>query len=355
MKQFVLLAAMLAGNAFGQITIDSADIVSSVGDSWSYKYCQNTVTVDIGSAGGPQAWTFDTAGFAGYVLTMGCVDIAATPFPTQFPQATGAFREERGPWTLYYFRRLEADAMYDLGFGLEAGGTTKAYRYTPASVHLQLPATLGTAWQSNYYYTDSLDDTTCVRTMYALINHVDAWGTGTTPAGTWPCLRRNVIERMREETWVNGALATAESSMTRRCFWGAAGVGTIAMAHSLENDTNPSFTTADDVMYLTRTNTAAVTNEPAGNRPRISIAPNPARGGATLHYSLAAAGPALAQVRDRSGRLVRVLVSASQAPGSHAVRWDGRDSGGRAVPAGIYFVNLTADGIESLAKLVLAR
>ena len=311
--------------------------------------------MNVGSPGGPQAWTFDTAGFAGYVLTLGCVEVASTPFAGEFPQANGAFREERGPWTLYYYRRLEAEAASDPGFGLDAGGMTKAYPYTPAVMELPLPATLGAAWQSNYYYLDSLDDTTCVRTMSMLVNHVDAWGTATTPAGTWPCLRRNIFERQRVETWVHGLRVAAESSRTRRFYWLAAGVGTVAMARSLFCDTSTLFTEADDVMFLVRTNTAAVAETPGSGRAGLRCGPNPARGGATLRYELTAAGPVRLSVRDRSGRLVRELVDAMQGPGTHAARWDGRDQAGRAVAPGVYFAGLAAGGADSRAKLVLAR
>jgi len=42
-------------------------------------------------------------------------------------------------------------------------------------------------------------------------------------------------------------------------------------------------------------------------------------------------------------------------PGAHWARWDGRTDGGRPAASGIYFVRLTAGGVERSAKLVLVR
>jgi hypothetical protein len=38
-----------------------------------------------------------------------------------------------------------------------------------------------------------------------------------------------------------------------------------------------------------------------------------------------------------------------------SVVWDGRDDGGRAVPAGVYFVKFTADNQQQVEKTILFR
>ena len=39
--------------------------------------------------------------------------------------------------------------------------------------------------------------------------------------------------------------------------------------------------------------------------------------------------------------------------GAHAIPWDGRDDGGRRVPAGVYFVRFAADGMVETGKALL--
>ncbi|MFQ5570719.1 MAG: T9SS type A sorting domain-containing protein [Rhodothermales bacterium] len=68
--------------------------------------------------------------------------------------------------------------------------------------------------------------------------------------------------------------------------------------------------------------------------------PNPFRESTTITYEVKQPGPVTVTVYDALGRKVKTLVDAQQVPGSHAVTWDGRDAGGQAVAAGIYFYRL---------------
>ena len=99
---------------------------------------------------------------------------------------------------------------------------------------------------------------------------------------------------------------------------------------------------------------------PAVTVPRIArIAPNP--GGTRVadtrvDFVLPAAGPVSLDLYDVRGAVVRRLRVDAAAAGPGSATWDGRDAAGRAVPAGIYFVELRAGGRSDRAKLVrLAR
>jgi hypothetical protein len=84
--------------------------------------------------------------------------------------------------------------------------------------------------------------------------------------------------------------------------------------------------------------------------------PNPFRTGTALTYELDAAGPVTISVHDVSGRRVRALAeSAWHEAGSHRSQWDGRDDGGREVPAGIYFQVVRAPGGSAAARVVRLR
>jgi hypothetical protein len=83
--------------------------------------------------------------------------------------------------------------------------------------------------------------------------------------------------------------------------------------------------------------------------------PNPFTKGTLVNYELAQYGPVDITMHDVSGRLVRRLESGPRQRGIHAVRWDGSDGHGRALPAGVYFVRLAAAGAVSTGRLTLVR
>lgn len=82
---------------------------------------------------------------------------------------------------------------------------------------------------------------------------------------------------------------------------------------------------------------------------------NPLRGEAAIGVDLAAAGLVGAEVSDVTGRRVRSLGEVALTPGSHVLRWDGRDGAGRPVPSGVYFVRVRSGAQANVLKLVRAR
>ncbi len=83
--------------------------------------------------------------------------------------------------------------------------------------------------------------------------------------------------------------------------------------------------------------------------------PNPSTGSTVIVYSLATAVPTELAIYDVTGRRVRTLVSAEQPAGVYENVWDGRDEGGRAVSAGVYFYRLSAGHWQSERKLIVIQ
>jgi hypothetical protein len=80
--------------------------------------------------------------------------------------------------------------------------------------------------------------------------------------------------------------------------------------------------------------------------------PNPSPGNSRMAYVLSRAGPVRLDLFATSGARVRSLESGVREAGPHELVWDGTDDAGRAVPVGIYFARLTAEG-RALRHMVM--
>jgi hypothetical protein len=113
---------------------------------------------------------------------------------------------------------------------------------------------------------------------------------------------------------------------------------------------------------------AAIVNESAAaprrvpTGPAVSFlaapAPNPAATPVRWTLAMSAAdagGPALLRVVDVAGRTVRTLVDGALPAGVHEATWDLRDGLGRAVPAGLYFVEARAGRWHATRRLAVVR
>lgn len=83
------------------------------------------------------------------------------------------------------------------------------------------------------------------------------------------------------------------------------------------------------------------------------IAPNPFTRATTIHFAAPSRGRVRLTIHDLAGRRVRTLLDGAAAgDAGGAVRWDGRDETGRALPAGVYFCRLAAGGAQAAKRIV---
>jgi hypothetical protein len=94
---------------------------------------------------------------------------------------------------------------------------------------------------------------------------------------------------------------------------------------------------------------------PPASPPFLIASPNPVVGGTEIRLRLAAPGETSIGIFEVRGREVRRLSTGLLPAGSHAIRWDGRDERGEALPAGVYFLRGRFDGATHTGRVVLAR
>jgi hypothetical protein len=84
----------------------------------------------------------------------------------------------------------------------------------------------------------------------------------------------------------------------------------------------------------------------------LAAAPNPFAGATRLAFVLPRDGEVDLRVFDVAGREVATLRRGPLPAGTHVAGWDGRDGGGRAVPAGVYLVRCALDGTAATGRVV---
>jgi len=113
--------------------------------------------------------------------------------------------------------------------------------------------------------------------------------------------------------------------------------------------------TTAGIAYEQEGTSTGVTDIPSALVSLERPSPNPFRGAATIAFTLGEPSDATVRVYSVNGRFVRTLLDRPLAHGRHSVRWDGRDSTGRRVASGAYFVRVSAGNSGDAASLVLLR
>jgi hypothetical protein len=86
------------------------------------------------------------------------------------------------------------------------------------------------------------------------------------------------------------------------------------------------------------------------------VVPNPSAGPTQFQFTLREPARTAFDVLDMAGRRVAHIPEERHEAGSWSAGWDGRTSGGKSVPPGIYFVQMWVDGSRAgLARLALIR
>jgi hypothetical protein len=87
----------------------------------------------------------------------------------------------------------------------------------------------------------------------------------------------------------------------------------------------------------------------------MQAGPNPFRAGTRVRFSLPQQDWVRLSAYDVSGRCVATLAEGFRGAGEHSVPWTGRDSQGRGLASGVYFLRLTAGSREETGRVVFLR
>ena len=83
---------------------------------------------------------------------------------------------------------------------------------------------------------------------------------------------------------------------------------------------------------------------------------NPLEGEKTvLQYDLEKSGAVTINIFSLSGDVVKTLFKGRQAKGSYSFTWDGKNTGGRAVARGIYFIRIVGPDVDEYRKVMVVK
>ena len=92
---------------------------------------------------------------------------------------------------------------------------------------------------------------------------------------------------------------------------------------------------------------------PDASRMLLSVWPNPSSSATFIQFATAGEGRVRIGVYDPQGRRIRDLSEDDLRTGTHRLVWDGRDDGGRAVPAGWYLIGVKTGRATATTRLVM--
>lgn len=358
---------MIAESAFSQITITGANLPQS-----GYTYftaTDTTPSVSLGIPGpGSQLWNFssllmDYPSMPTYGYT------SWTPYASAFPTSNiytygpaalysslfgGAPVNSQGMNKGHMFWKCDNSGFFAVGFRADSGTYANVnVNYNPAELLIGAPCTYGNSfnntgrWELPMNVNPSDVDTFYVcRTVKTIT--CDAWGSLTTPFGTFP----DVIRQHEYVIRYDSAYAKLGN--------------TVITSMELMRDTSNNY------IYLSNTLSypASIIHADANNNikdaewyigvatgvsdipvqeNKINIFPNPVSSVATIEYLLDKPDEVEVQLQNALGKVFSILPKQKLSSGKHSIPLLTKD-----LSPGVYFVSIYKTGAVSVYKIVVS-
>jgi len=291
----ILIALLFMVSAKAQITLSQADF----GNTFFHAILANdtlvdTATIHIGNPGATsQTWNFSTLHNSN-TETLQFMSPTATTYATNFPTATVAFTQSSNQGATNFINATAA-GIFIVGQGLDHGYLTnttpdEAVVLMPQQTFMAFPATYNSTFSGTSVATIVIDTSftysifnvdTLHNVHYAnYTSSIDAWGSVTTPFGTFPCLRQKYVEHTLDSIyahtttlgWIAAPFTTIDSSITYRWFANAQGFPVCEI--NMDKDTINHSWFASKSSWIFSSNTGI--KDLVKSNSQISLFPNPA-------------------------------------------------------------------------------
>lgn len=132
------------------------------------------------------------------------------------------------------------------------------------------------------------------------------------------------------------------------------GLGTVYV--TIASNSDPTLTETRSYR-VTTSSIVAVDDVPVAVLSDVQVTPNPFNPSTSIRFNVGgtASQTAMIDIYNALGRRVRTMVARDQAPGQHAMIWDGRDDHGASLAAGVYLANVRVGDAQQSVKMSLVK
>jgi hypothetical protein len=334
------MVMLLTAASFAQITIHNTDF-SPIGYSYTWGRASNA-TFSSGSSGANQTWTLgDFTWESNEQRTF--VNPSTAPHGSTYPAATRAEHILPGnPSEIesYSYQQVTPTAYNWLG---QVWGDSVVV-FNPVMVNGVLPLSYNAQWHTLMRYNMHVD-TALVTFQDSLVYSVDGWGTISTPYGSWPALRAFIHH------WIT--VSYMGFPMTSYQFvqymWVNQQGNSVAVLESVQNDTNPNFTTGTVAMMGVPLSAEPVRGPVVQSFTVGQNYPNPFNPTTEIPVTLQKDSRVTLDVFNEVGQLVsheeQMLAVGSHQLAVNASRWT----------SGMYFARVSAGTQQRVLKMNLLK
>lgn len=342
-----------------QITIDENDINKTFGTVWTMFQADDdslAINVNLGTPGGPNNWQFDPSDFpAGDTVDYTIVDPASTPWGNEFPNSDHVwnFLEPENNFNVFSFTEASSNGYLHHSAVFQVGANEFKVIFSNPRKLLEFPATLGTTWTENYIVIPLFDPANATVDSTSSVSTVDAWGTITTPLGTFDCLRVRVDETEISLDYDNGVVVATDTTTEINYLFYTENGGYFAEISSLDNETNPNFTTASDITFRMQNVTVGIEENSNLKLSTFDLAqnfPNPFNPSTQISYSLSKPNFVNLTVFNEIGQEVKVLKNGFQNAGNFNLNFDASK-----LSSGTYFYKIKVGNQSKTKKMLLIK
>ena len=350
---FILMCILNAVPLSGQIVIDWNEVPQEIGIEFIHNGASD-VTVELGTTGGPQTWSFSNQPMGSQNIHALIVTRNSTPFGDSFPSANLVLQITDDGDTAYAYGEIAPSFGSNLGLGSVSPLVT-FFRFEPTDSY-PLPMVYGASRTYQYGYTIALSPVMDLRNDSRGYEILDAYGSVIIPYDTFDCLRMCSFDTSISKLLVGGFPVSVDTTTHIIYDFLAEEYGLIVHVLSNPGEVNPNFTEASLLERLDDYSTG-IEESNGITLVDFSCYPNPFTSLATVSFSIEQSAEHMEiSVYDVAGRLVKPLCDAiHDTPCAMQVSWDGTDQAGRLAGSGVYFLALNIDGVLFRKKVLLIK
>ena len=344
---------------YAQITINSSDILSLIGQEHSYELADDDeIVVNVGSPGENQTWDFTSIVASGNFIQK-YLNPAGNTYSEGFPESNfllfSDFSFSDTVINIYSYLKVSPDLLTTEGTILEFLEPEEEPFIVEVTDNdsIPLPLTYGASWSSKEIEIDDLGEGSFFISELISQKTVDGWGTVILPSGSYQALR--VREDMIDKfTYlVNDQVLFSDSSTSIAYQWMSKETLILVNVESMEDESDPNFTIAQDFQRL-----KSITTSISGKNADLIASefqlyqnyPNPFNPITNISFDLARAGMVELTVYDSNGRYIATLLNGYQNAGRYTLPWDAS-----GLASGVYYYQLKGTDFKLVKKGLLMK